>query len=85
MTPKSHITPGSFVIVTNAGNGVNGPVTLTEEGNFLSGHICPQIGDILEITNKPKKVDGINLVKVQYRDRILDAYYCHIRFSTKPI
>lgn len=84
-TPKDKIIPGTIVVVDNKGTGINSPLTLTEKpGSWFDGHCEPAIGEELEILAKPKKYDGINVVKVKYKGYDLFSYYTCIRYSTTP-
>ncbi len=84
---KDRVVPGTVVIVDNKGNGFNSPVVLSPQpGGFLtSGHVYPAVGEQIEIVSKPKKYEGINCVKVRYKETDLFVYYCHLKFSTTEL
>lgn len=85
-TPKNKVIPGTIVTITdviNDGNVMSNklPVHLMiGPGTFQA--IVPSLGQELEITSKPKKVDGINVVKVKFQDKEYYTYYCSIRYMT---
>jgi len=81
---KDKIVPGTIVKIDNKGKGFNSPVALspTPGGALVSGIVYPTIGEELEIVSKPKKYEGINCVKVRYKETDLFVYYCHLKFST---
>ncbi len=82
-TTKEQITPGTTVIVNNKGKGISSPLVLTQRpGSYFDGYHEPQIGAELEILAKPKKYDGINVVKVKYKGQEYFSYYTCIRYST---
>ncbi len=75
-TTKEQITPGTTVIVNNKGKGISSPLVLTQRpGSYFDGYHEPPIGAELEILAKPKKYDGINVVKVKYKGQEYFSYY----------
>lgn len=82
---KNLVIAGTKVVVDNRGTGLNSQLCLTKvPGGYFDGHVYPAVGDEVEILSKPKKYDGINCVKVQYKGAELFAYYTQIRYSTTP-
>jgi len=80
---KAKIVPGTVVVVDNKGKGYYSPVALSLiPGGTLSGACYPNVGEEFEIISKPKKYEGINCVKVRYKEIDLFVYYCHLKFST---
>jgi hypothetical protein len=85
-TPKEKIIPGTLVVVDNKGTGINSPIILTEKpGGYFFGYVKPLVGEVLEIISKPKKYEGINVVKVRYKGVECFVYYTCIRYSTSPM
>ena len=88
-TPKNKIVPGTVVIITDVTNDSNimsnkVPVYLMSgPGTIFDGAIIPSLGQELEIVSNPKKIDGINVVKVKFLDKEYFTYYCSLRYMTK--
>lgn len=86
MTSKQDAIPGAKVLITNRGTNGNGPVCLMPSPGAVFDGEYPNIGEILEVLSKPKKSqDGINCLKVRFKEKEMWAYYCHIRYSTRLV
>lgn len=84
MTSKEDIIPGARVVVTNQGTNFNGPVCLMPGPGAAFDGEYPKLGETLEVLTKPKKSrDGINCLRVRYKEKEMWAFYCHIRYSTR--